>query len=128
MSHGSLASRRNGFAKRSGRMFLGSAGVAAFIVSAPIPAAHGSVLTSAARPITSAPQFSTPIQHVVFLIQENHSFDNILGAWCAQTSRCDGTTTGLLYGQTTPIGLAGRSLGHHASLDLINHDECIGLS
>jgi phospholipase C len=32
------------------------------------------------------------------MIQENHSFDSILGAWCVKTSRCDGTTNGLIYG------------------------------
>jgi phospholipase C len=42
--------------------------------------------------------FTTPIQHVVFLIQENHSFDNLLGAWCAQNGRCDGATTGRIQG------------------------------
>jgi phospholipase C len=42
--------------------------------------------------------FTTPIQHVVFLIQENHTFDNVLGAWCAQNGRCDGATTGSVQG------------------------------
>ena len=46
---------------------------------------------------------TTPIKHVVFIIMENHSFDNIFGAWCEQTSpaRCDGTTTGTLPGGAT---------------------------
>ena len=33
---------------------------------------------------------TTPIQHIVVLYLENHSFDNVLGAWCDQTSRCLG--------------------------------------
>lgn len=45
---------------------------------------------------------------MVFLIQENHSFDNVLGAWCVQTSRCDGATTGSLYGGgSIPLARAG---------------------
>jgi phospholipase C len=42
--------------------------------------------------------FTTRIQHVVYVIQENHSFDNVLGAWCVHTGRCDGATTGLVKG------------------------------
>ena len=33
---------------------------------------------------------STPVRHVVVLYMENHSFDNVLGFWCAQTRHCDG--------------------------------------
>jgi hypothetical protein len=43
----------------------------------------------------------SPIRHVVYLIQENHSFDNLLGAWCVQTGRCVGATTGQLSDGTT---------------------------
>lgn len=51
--------------------------------------------------------FATPIQHVVFIFQENHSFDNLLGALCVQQARCDGTTTGTLYGGASiPLGNA----------------------
>jgi phospholipase C len=49
-------------------------------------------LTGASRPSAT---FTTPIQHVVYILQENHSFDNLLGLWCQQTSRCDGAVTGL---------------------------------
>ncbi len=50
---------------------------------------------------------TTPISHVVFILQENHSFDNVLGTWCAQTGRCDGATTGTLdTGATIPLGAA----------------------
>ena len=41
--------------------------------------------------------FPTPIQHVVIIYQENHSFDNVLGRFCVQTKRCDGTTTARLH-------------------------------
>jgi len=47
-----------------------------------IPASAEAVPRPAAAPLT-------PIQHVVVLMQENHSFDNLLGGWCNQKpSRC----------------------------------------
>lgn len=67
---------------------------AAATIAAPGKVAHGSA-------------FTTPIQHVVFIIQENHSFDNVLGPWCVATHRCDGATTGLgSSGQTIPLSAA----------------------
>jgi phospholipase C len=47
---------------------------------------------AAVSPVTlvRGSSFSTPIQHVVFIIQENHSFDNVLGPWCVQNNRCAG--------------------------------------
>ena len=39
---------------------------------------------------------ASPIQHVVVLYQENHSFDNVLGRWCYNSGRCDGTLKGKL--------------------------------
>jgi phospholipase C len=45
-----------------------------------------------------------PIQHVVLIYQENHSFDEVLGALCIQDSRCDGSLTAtLLDGTTYPL-------------------------
>jgi len=39
----------------------------------------------------------TPIQHVVVIFQENHTFDNLLGAVCVQDHlACDTTTSGVL--------------------------------
>jgi outer membrane protein assembly factor BamB/phospholipase C len=47
---------------------------------------------------------STPIRHVVVIYQENHSFDDVLGALCVQDARCDGATTGTLPdGTTVPL-------------------------
>ena len=34
----------------------------------------------------------SPIQHVVIIYQENHSFDNVLRTLCVWTGRCDGAT------------------------------------
>ena len=40
----------------------------------------------------------TPIQHVVVIFQENHSFDNLLGGLCvADRLSCSGATTGVLH-------------------------------
>jgi phospholipase C len=40
----------------------------------------------------------SPIQHVVIIYQENHSFDNVLGSFCLSfhPSRCDGASVGTL--------------------------------
>ena len=38
---------------------------------------------------TATAQPATPIQHVVVIYLENHSFDNVLGYWCnANPGRC----------------------------------------
>ena len=38
---------------------------------------------------TATAQPVTPIQHVVVIYLENHSFDNVLGYWCnANPGRC----------------------------------------
>jgi len=42
------------------------------------------------RTLTSSPATTTPIQHVVVIYQENHSFDEVLGDWCYTTARCNG--------------------------------------
>lgn len=54
--------------------------------------------TATGEPRTSDP---SPIQHVVVIEEENHSFDNILGGICADATAglnshapCDGATTG----------------------------------
>jgi phospholipase C len=45
----------------------------------------------------------SPIKHVVVFLQENHSFDNVLGTWCAQTKRCDGVGVGASVSLTDGI-------------------------
>ena len=47
-------------------------------------------LTPSPDPNPTPTPTGNPIKHVVILYQENHSFDNVLGAWCAQTGRCAG--------------------------------------
>src|SRR5262249_30633652 len=45
------------------------------------------------------------IQHVVVIFQENRSFDEVLGAWCKATHRCDGYVgpVRLANGQVVPM-------------------------
>jgi phospholipase C len=67
---------------------------------ASLGAGTGAGTTAAAAGIP-APPFPTPIQHVVVIFQENHSFDNVLGKLCVQEGRCDGATSGKLTNGTT---------------------------
>jgi phospholipase C len=55
-----------------------------------------------AGPGRAAP--ASPIRHVVIVFQENHSFDNVLGRFCAGSGRCDGATSGVVSdGSTVPL-------------------------
>jgi phospholipase C len=67
--------------------------------------------TPLAFPVTPAgPVGSTtasPIAHVVVLIQENHSFDNVLGLLCLQLGRCEGPMT---LADGTPVGLTSTGM------------------
>ena len=58
-------------------------------------------------PAGAGSPFTTPIQHVVVIFQENHSFDNVLGRLCVEDHRCNGATTGVLPdGTRIPLPLA----------------------
>ncbi len=61
-------------------------------------------IAGAAAPVTTQ-MTSSPIQHVIVILEENHSFDNVLGKLCAEVSSgqiirpgkdasCDGATRG----------------------------------
>jgi phospholipase C len=39
-----------------------------------------------------AVHLKSPIQHVVFIYRENHSFDNMFAIYCVHTHKCDGRT------------------------------------
>ena len=68
----------------------------------------GAALFSALLPGSSSASTSSPIKHIVVFFQENHSFDNVLGALCTQLGRCAGTTTGTLSnGSTVALSAAG---------------------
>jgi phospholipase C len=90
----------------AGRTVLGIAAAASAVVGL-IGMWIGNGVVARAEPRTS------PIQHVVILFQENHSFDNVLGKFCVDTGRCDGATTGMLHdGTTIPLSHAGDIVWH----------------
>jgi phospholipase C len=58
---------------------------------------------------TAAPGAATPIEHVVVILQENHSFDNVLGPLCIQDHRegCNAASSGKNEkGETIPLSKA----------------------
>ena len=79
------------------------------LVLAVMPAALvGLLVAPTARAAITGP---TPIQHVVIVDMENHSFDNVLGKLCVVDSRCDGATTGKLPdGSTIPLAQAANTV------------------
>src|SRR6266516_13363 len=95
-SSASMRGARLAWLQRRRRITIRLFAVAAFsvVLAAPAPAQGG--------PITPA----APITHVVIIDQENHSFDNVLGAWCVQTARCNGATTAQVFNGTTTTTLA----------------------
>jgi phospholipase C len=85
----------------------------------PIGAVTGSVVVTTPDGHATGPRFKViPIDHVVILMEENHSFDNVLGKFCADVATgalkrkgvnmpCDGATTGgLRTGGTIPLSSA----------------------
>jgi hypothetical protein len=47
---------------------------------------------------------TSPIEHLVIVYQENHSFDDVLERFCVITRRCDGATSGQISnGSTIPL-------------------------
>jgi hypothetical protein len=59
------------------------------------------------QPLAASPPNGSPIQHVVIIDMENHTFDNVLGKLCASTGRCDGATTGKIKdGSIIALGAA----------------------
>jgi phospholipase C len=58
-------------------------------------------LAATATPVSAQITPPTPIQHVVIIYQENHSFDNVFGKLCVTDRRCDGVTKGVLPGGST---------------------------
>jgi len=46
------------------------------------------------QPLPAPAPNGSPIQHIVVIDMENHSFDNVLGLFCVQTGRCEGATQG----------------------------------
>jgi phospholipase C len=50
--------------------------------------------------VGSPAEGSAPIRHVVVIVDENHSFDNVFGRFCVNLARCNGATTGKLANGT----------------------------
>ncbi len=72
---------------------VGAAAVAAVLATLVLAgsSARGASAVQAVHPWTS------PIKHVVVLYQENHSFNDLLGALCVRENhRCTGTTSGVI--------------------------------
>jgi len=69
----------------------------------------GEVAPAGARSVTpgrGSRAATSPIEHVVIVYQENHSFDEVLGWFCAHsaTAGCEGATTGKIStGETIPL-------------------------
>lgn len=65
----------------------------------PSPSASGAPAAAHPRAGTNAPAVispDAPIQHVVIVYQENHTFDNVLGKLCVDDLRCNGATSATL--------------------------------
>jgi phospholipase C len=73
-------------------------------LAVPLASVAGAATTPAVSPSKAQP---SPIKHVVIILQENHSFDNVLGKFCAEVAdhkvkrggsddQCDGATSGPL--------------------------------
>jgi phospholipase C len=69
---------------------------AALVLSLGISSTHDRAAGDESSAVASAR--ADPIAHVVMIMQENHSFDNVLGKLCVDDHRCDGTLSGTGYG------------------------------
>jgi phospholipase C len=73
---------------------------------------------------------TSPIKHIVILVKENHSFDNILG----QMAGVDGSRTANVFGNTVPLTTTPDMLQHdiiHSgpqSLKAVDHGKMNGFS
>lgn len=65
--------------------------MARFGAVALIALAVGASMGGAPAHAAAPPAPAGPIKHVVILYQENHSFDQVLGEFCALAHRCDGS-------------------------------------
>ncbi len=85
-------------------LFLSATGIGSLLAgSSGVRALYGGAEAFAATPAATV-QPVTPIKHVIFFDQENHSFDNALGVLCTKRKvRCDGVTVGKLGAATIPL-------------------------
>jgi phospholipase C len=74
------------------------------IYGAAVLGAAASLLLGAASSSPAGVASTVPqIQHIVVLMQENHSFDSELGYWCDQTGRCDGMPASVTLADGTTL-------------------------
>jgi phospholipase C len=79
------------------------------MVGVPSPRAQGASTAAAQSRPTQAALSVNPIKHVVIILQENHSFDNVLGPLCVNVlhNRCHGVNIGNKYdGSSQPLTAA----------------------
>lgn len=56
------------------------------------------------QPLVARPPSGSPIEHVVVIFMENHSFDEVLGRLCLQDGRCDSVSEGQIStGEYIPL-------------------------
>src|SRR3954454_15755536 len=86
------------------------------LVGLAVLAGAGASAARPLRPAPVAPQAANPIQHIVIVDEENHSFNDLLGKFCVEQASgtivragvndgCAGTDVGKLSGGA-PIALA----------------------
>jgi len=94
---------------RPGRAVAVSFGVVALLVLS----ANGMALNAPASAATSKlSQFDSKVSHIVFLIQENHAYDNLFGTYCQVTGKyCSNTGDGIPNGTCVPLDPAHLAKG-----------------
>src|SRR5260370_17356803 len=61
------------------------------------------ILLASLRAVSASPNTTSPIQHVIIIMQENHSFDNYFGTYpTANGTRLDPTTSQLRQVDSLP--------------------------
>ncbi|MCI4331020.1 MAG: hypothetical protein L3K19_04150 [Thermoplasmata archaeon] len=92
---------------------MGSPTLALTIALLCLASSPGLARASPSTPAMSAlSQFSAHISHVVFLMQENHAFDNLFGVYCTSTGKyCQNASSGIPPNTCVPKDPARPSLG-----------------
>src|SRR5580693_7850943 len=89
-----------------GRHAVLPAAIIAWIVSALVLFSSVGISAAGATPDTATPrlnQFDTHISHIVFIMMENHAYDNLFGTYCLVSSKyCHSTGDGIPAGTCVP--------------------------
>ncbi|HVQ88415.1 MAG TPA: alkaline phosphatase family protein, partial [Actinomycetes bacterium] len=81
------------------KILLGLVAAALLLPTATVPAADASNPTTPALRAGFDP--GSKIKHVVVILKENHSFNSVLGPFCARNNRCRGDDIGTLEPTST---------------------------